>query len=45
MVTVSCCTILVVNTISDTAEVAKMEHPDFFGENDGRSPHHSDLED
>ena len=38
------CTVLVANTISYTGKFAKMVHPDFFGENGGRSPHHSDLE-
>ena len=39
-------TILVANTISYTGKFAKMVYPDFFGENGGRSPHHSgsDLE-
>ena len=37
-------TILIANTISYTGKFAKMVHPDFFGENGGRSPHHSDLE-
>ena len=37
--------ILVANTISYTGKFAKMVvHPDFFGENGSRSPHHSDLE-
>ena len=36
------CTILAaVNTISNTGEFAKMVHPDFFGEDGGRSSHHS----
>ena len=35
-------TILVAHTIS--GKFAKMVHPDFFGANGGRSPHHSDLE-
>ena len=39
-----CSTILTVNTISNTDKFAKMVHPDFFGEDSGRSPHHSDLE-
>ena len=37
-------TILPASTISNTGKIAKMEHPDFFGKNGGRSPHHSDLE-
>ena len=37
-------TILVANTISYTGKFAKKVHPDFFGENGGRSPHQSDLE-
>ena len=36
-------TILVANTISYTDKFAKMVHPEFFGENGGRSHHHSDL--
>ena len=39
-----CSTILTVNTISNTGKFAKMVHPDFFGEDGGRSYHHSDLE-
>ena len=39
-----CSTILTVNTISNTGKFAKMVHPDFLGEDSGRSPHHSDLE-
>ena len=31
-------------TISNTGKFVKMEDPDIFGENEGRSPHHSDLE-
>ena len=31
-------------TISNTGKFAKMVHPDFFGEDGVRSPHHSDLE-
>ena len=34
---------LVANTISYTSKFAKMVQPDFFSENGGRSPHHSDL--
>ena len=37
-------TILVANTIFYTGKFAKMVHPDFVGENGGRSPYHSDLE-
>ena len=37
-------TIMVANTISNTGKFTKMVHPDFFGENGGRNPHHSDLE-
>ena len=37
-------TILAANTISNTGKFAKMIHPDFFGEDGGRSSHHSDLE-
>ena len=37
-------TILAGNKISNTGEFAKMVHPDFFGEDVGRSSHHSDLE-
>ena len=37
-------TILTANTISNTGKFAKMVHPDFFGEDGGRSSHHSDLE-
>ena len=37
-------TILAANTISNTGKFAKMVHPDFFGEDGGRSSHHSDLE-
>ena len=37
-------TILAVNTIWNTGEFAKMVNPDFFGEDGGRSSHHSDLE-
>ena len=39
-----CSTILTVNTISNTGKFAKMVHPDFFGEDGGRSYHHSELE-
>ena len=28
----------------NTGKFAKIVHPDFFGEDDGRSSHHSDLE-
>ena len=31
------------NAISNTGKFAKMVHPDFFGEDGVRSPHHSDL--
>ena len=37
-------TILAANTISNTGKFAKIVHPDFFGEDVGRSSHHSDLE-
>ena len=37
-------TILAANTISNTGKFAKMVHQDFFGEDGGRSFHHSDLE-
>ena len=37
-------TILEANTISNTGKFAKIVHPDFFGEDVGRSSHHSDLE-
>ena len=37
-------TILAPNTISNTGKFAKIVHPDFFGEDDDRSSHHSDLE-
>ena len=37
-------TILTANAISNTAKTAKMVHPDFFGEDSGRNPHHSDSE-
>ena len=37
-------TILTANTISNTGKFAKIVHPDFFGEDVGRSSHHSDLE-
>ena len=37
-------TILAANTISNTGKFAKMVHPDFFGEDGGRSSHQSDLE-
>ena len=37
-------TILAANTISNTGKFAKMAYPDFFGEDGGRSSHHSDLE-
>ena len=37
-------TILAANTISNTVKFTKMVHPDFFGEDCGRSSHHSDLE-
>ena len=36
-------TILTANTILNTGKFAKMVHPDFFGEDCGRSSHHSDL--
>ena len=39
-----CSTILAANTISNTGKFAKMVYPDFFGEDGGRSSHHSDLE-
>ena len=37
-------TILAANTISNIGKFAKMVYPDFFGEDGGRSSHHSDLE-
>ena len=37
-------TILVANAISYTGKFAKKVHPGCFGENGGRSPHQSDLE-
>ena len=37
-------TILAANKISNTGKFAKIVHRDFFGEDGGRSPHHSDLE-
>ena len=37
-------TILAANIVSNTGKFAKMVNPDFFGENGGRSSHHSDLE-
>ena len=37
-------TFLAANTISNTGKIAKMVHLDFFGENGGRNPHHSDSE-
>ena len=37
-------TLLAANTISNTGKFAKLVHPDFFGEDGGRSSHHSDLE-
>ena len=37
-------TILAANTISNTGKFAKLVHPDFFGEDGGRSSHYSDLE-
>ena len=37
-------TILTANTISNTGKFAKMVHLDFFGEDGGRSSHHSHLE-
>ena len=36
--------ILAMDTISNTGKFSKMIHPDFFGEDGGRSSHHSDLE-
>ena len=36
-------TILAANTISNTGKFAKMIHPNFFGEDGGRSSHYSDL--
>ena len=35
---------LAANTISNTGKFAKIVHPDFLGEDGGRSPYHSDLE-
>ena len=37
-------TILAVNVISNNGKFAKMVHPNVFGEDGGRSSHHSDLE-
>ena len=37
-------TILAVNTISNTGKYTKTVHPDFFGEDGGRSSHHSNLQ-
>ena len=31
------------NIISNTSKFGKMVHPDIFGEDGGRSSHHSDL--
>ena len=35
--------VLTENIISNTSKFGKMVHPDFFGEDGGRSSHHSDL--
>ena len=37
-------TILAANAISNNGKFVKMVHLDFFGEDGGRSPHHSNLE-
>ena len=37
-------TILAVNAISNNGKFAKMVHPNVFGEDGGRSSHHTDLE-
>ena len=37
-------TTLASTTISNTGKFAKMVHPDFFGDDGGRNPHHSDFE-
>ena len=37
-------TILAANIISNTGKFTKMVHPDFFGEDGGKSSHHSELE-
>ena len=37
-------TILAANTISNTGKFAKMLHPEFFDEDGGKNPHHSNLE-
>ena len=39
-----CSTVLVANKISYTGKFAKTVHPNFFGKNGGRSPHHFNLE-
>ena len=36
--------LLAANTISNTCKIAKMIHSDFFGENGGSNPHHSDSQ-
>ena len=40
----ACSAILAVNTTSDIDKLAKMVHPDLFGEDGGRNPHQSDSE-
>ena len=35
---------LAANTISNIGKIAKMVHPDFFGEDGGTNPLHSDPE-
>ena len=37
-------TILAGNTVSNTGEIAKMVHADFFGEDGTGNPHYSDSE-
>ena len=39
-----CSTIVAANTISNTSKFAKMIHPEFFGEDGGRSSRHSDMQ-
>ena len=36
--------LLAANTISNTCKIAEMIHSDFFGENGGSNPHHSDSQ-
>ena len=37
-------TLLATNTISNSGKFAKLVHPDFFGENVGRSSHYCNLQ-